>query len=399
MASLWLLRRALGQHGGREENCDHSEVVDGTAPDGLVAVGTEGGRVRLMDVATGMVPLNELGHTELITSVALSAEFRVLATASRDRSVKVWDLSTGEEELHVPGHDGDGDCRCSMDKRGDCSMVHRACPVEGHSAAITAVCFRGDAQLLATGGADRQVIVWSRTGEVEARLRGHSHGVHCVAFSPDGVLLASGGSRTVHVWNVHSGEALHEIAMPPPFSVRTVLFSPDGGRIAGGSWEGLGFVWDLQNRGEMLSFEQRMTMMSLAFSPNGRVLASGGDFSIRLWDTASGRELLCLLGHDPSNGCVCEQAFKGENECPRVGHRHAVLSLDFSHDGTALASGSEDGSLKLWDVREALSANPSARRGGTLLCTVKVGMHVRGVRAGASSRKRAADSAAIASAR
>lgn len=160
--------------------------------------------------------------------------------------------------------------------------------------------------------------------------------VHSVAFSSDGTQLAAGKHKgMIDLWDVASerkvaelgGESYHR------YKVLSLAFSRDGTRLASGSWEQVVVLWDVPGRREIHTwsyFKQDTSLkpVSVAFSPNGAVLAAGfKDGTVRLLDVATG-------------GVVAELS----------GHRLGVRSVAFSPDGTTVASGSEDGTVKLWDA-------------------------------------------------
>ena len=165
------------------------------------------------------------------------------------------------------------------------------------------------------------------------RFDGHSDHVRSVAFSPrDGKMIASGSrDDTIRLWNAKTG-ALLKILTGHSSPIYSVAFSPDGKMIASGSWYSIR-LWDV-NTGEHLKTINSGNAYSIAFSPDGKTIASGsrGDNTIHLWDINTGERL---------------QKF--------TGHSDAVLSVAFSIDGKMIASGSWDDTLRLWDVNTGVN--------------------------------------------
>ena len=199
-------------------------------------------------------------------------------------------------------------------------------------------------------------------------LKGHSHWVWGVAFSPDGRLLASGSSdQTVRLWDPATGAvrrtlkghsrwsrlldramgAARHTLMGHSSSVWAVAFSPDGRLLASGSDDKTVRLWDPATGAVRRTLEgHSSSVWGVAFSPDGRLLASGsGDQTVRLWDPATGAVRRTLEGHSSR-----------------------VWGVAFSPDGRLLASGSGDQTVRLWDpatgaVRRTLEGHSSRVRG------------------------------------
>jgi WD40 repeat protein len=160
-------------------------------------------------------------------------------------------------------------------------------------------------------------------------LEGHNHSVRSVVFSPDGQRLASGSDdETVKIWDAMSGHYLQTLEGHND-SVRSVAFSPDGQRLASGSDDKTVKIWDATSGHCLQTLEGHNNwVQSIAFSPDGQRLASGSDNkTVKIWDATSGHCLQTLKGHGLS-----------------------VQSVAFSPEGQRLASGSDDETVKIWDA-------------------------------------------------
>jgi WD40 repeat protein len=356
------------------------------SPDGArLASAGEDHTVYVWDAATGKELFVCKGHTEAVRAVAFSPDGRHLASAGWDRTVKVWDAATGQEEVTL----------------------------RGHTREVTGVAFRPDGARLISGGMDGTVRVWAPAAQGARTLRAGG-AIGAVAFSPDGRRLAAGGEgRTLTVWDAASGK--QELTLPAhEGGIATVVFSPDGTRLATGGWDRTLKVWDAQTGREVYARPEAACVDRVAFSPDGRWLASGsGWFShngqVKLHDAATGKEERTFPVEGPveyvhglafspdgvylaaaleSQGLVIWEAATGKRvrvlpgSPPAVafapdgrrlavagperlldldtgrevaafqGHAAMVVSIAFSSDGRRLATGSRDGTVKVWDAAE-----------------------------------------------
>jgi WD40 repeat protein len=331
------------------------------------------------------------GHTAAVCSVAFSKDGRRIASASGDRTIRIWDVITGEEALVLRGHtegvnsvafspDGDFLASGSYDKTvrvWDAATGKQLQSCAGHRGIVRSVCFSPDGTKLASASDDKDdktVRVWDpRTGRELVVLDGFSLTVYSVCFSPDGRFLAVASTHArraeVKVWDFQSGT--YERSIRHADDINAVAFSPDGRRLAGASNDKTVRVWDVATGREALTlWGHQAQVNSVTFSPDGTLLASGSaDKTVRVWDAATGQERACHRGHGkgiegvafgPDGQLLASTSGDGTVKVwrPAADDRFAVLrghdsfvgEVRVSADSRAIVSASPDGTIRLWDV-------------------------------------------------
>lgn len=296
------------------------------------------------------------GHKATTRNVFFTNDGKYLVSASDDKTVRVWDPSTGEVVRVLLGQIGAGD--------------------EGK---IFAAALSPDNSLLAVGGwykNDEIRLFDFRTGEVSALLKGHKNVTDGLAFSSDGSRLISGcKDDTARIWDVRTQKTLH-ILKGHKDNIYAVTFSPDGTlAVTGGDDDNLR-LWNAHS-GSLIKTLKGHTdnVRAAAFTPDGKYLLSGSlDKTIRLWDGSTGEFIKILASTDKrirgltisadgskaliGNGakygpfpCFVYAIPSGDKITSFTKHSNIVLATDISPDRkTAVTAGGDENEIYLWDI-------------------------------------------------
>ena len=299
------------------------------SPDGSLLSSTLKTTIQLLDANTGEEKVKLEGHTGFILTAAFSPDGATLVSASRDKTIRVWDTRTGENIAKRVG--------ILPTQTGSYHAEHLNRPY------LVEFLSDGEVFAIADGLRGEIRIGDTNTGEIRMILTGYTDPIGSIAFSPDGTFLASAneneGARSygqIQLWNVTTRQHKttfigKEVAgyYADLASFSSVSFSPDGETLAGKSSDDRTiFLWDVQTQQlkGTLARDGRDSVNPVGFSPDGQTLASGEINGVRLWDVQTGQPKMTLWGHTET-----------------------VRSVAFSPDGTVLASGAK--TVRLWDAK------------------------------------------------
>ncbi len=333
---------------------------------------------------------SRLRHHERVTGVDVTPDGKTIVSVGDDQLVRFWDLDSGKQLRTIRWKEDASLGNLAITPNGKRVLVCVGKTVEvldyasgikvetltGHDAEIGCLAMNQDGTILATGSRDKTIRLWdAATGKPLLRLKGHDFPVSCLAFSPDGKLLASGAApnekwdvlNPVKLWNVQTGKQARQFDGPVA-DVTGVAFGMEGRQLflAGALFEP--YVFDIATGKRLLSPVGR-TITNLAVSRNGHFLAFEQTCCIHVFDSRGGKKLSQItsekirrgpMAFTPDGKSLITSAAGGEairiwdvatGKERRLlpGHHHSVLAIMFSPDGKTIASGGEDGSVRLWE--------------------------------------------------
>lgn len=312
----------------------------------FIATGHENGSIGYWDApghhAVFGKPLSY--HKKPISAIAISPTGKLLAAASEDKTISLWDLATGKYVGCLAGHtdripalvwhpSGKFLVSAGWDTTArvwDATTLQPVVLFNSHATQVNAVAFSADGRWLACADSAHTIHVWDfEARKTVHKLKTSGAEIQTLAFSGDGQYLACNGDRTIHVWNAQTGKPYADVG-PRPCARTTASVRADGSRLLTNGGGRNAAIWDVARREAVTGLPTSEPMHAVAYSPDGKWIAGAVGNRIRLWD---------------GDGNFLTEWDDGPAE--------PLTTLAFSPDSTLLAAGSNQGiSVWVWRVAD-----------------------------------------------
>jgi WD40 repeat protein len=288
----------------------HAKRVDKAVfspDDRYIATASSDRVIRVIDIASEALYRQFEGHDSEIESIAYDAAGQRLISASRDKTARIWNVQSGEEEGRFD-----------------------------HNGRVWGAAFHPNGNWVATSDFNEDYIgkarIWDMTSSKEVKTFDHGNElVRSVAFDATGERLLtashpSGEGGYMRLWDTETGKLIHEFAHDQ--WVFSASFSPDGKQATTASFDRNAYVWDLDKQVVRWRFPHSQSVRSASFSPDGHFLITGSyDYTARIWNLSTGAQAL-----------------------PPLHHASYVLHAGFSHDGRRVVTSVNHGATQVWDL-------------------------------------------------
>ncbi|KAF4667001.1 Guanine nucleotide-binding protein subunit beta-2-like 1 [Perkinsus olseni] len=297
------------------------------------------------------------GHTDWVTSIATTYEDpKMVVSGSRDKKIMIWELTNDSESAGFPrrsltGHNqAVSDVTLSSDAQyclsGSWDKTLRLWDVSsgktvqtfvGHTSDVFSVAFSPDNRQIVSAGRDKSIKIWNAMGECRHTIVDdqHTDWVSCVRFSPSAkqpLIVSCGWDKLVKVWSLDNGKLRINLAGHTGV-LNNVTISPDGSLCASGGKDGVAMLWDVNEGKHLYSLDANSSINALCFSPKNYWLCAATDAGVKVWDLETKNVL--------------------EEITPPAEYKSPlpwVVSIAWSADGNTLFAGSTDGNIYVYEI-------------------------------------------------
>ena len=291
------------EHGGSIQSVEFSPVDNS-----VVASASDDHTIKLWNLRVDTA-ITLRGHTGQVNAVAFSPNGQLLASGSNDQTFKLWNIP---QQQHI--------------------ATFKHIPIVGLAPSqVNAVAFSPDGQSLASAGY-QGVKLWDVDNQIETATLQHEDWVSAIVFSPNGERLAAVDGKQMKIWDVQNQQIITQLEGDADW-IGAIAFSPDSQTFVSAGSDGQITLWSVSNWEVLGRIKTSGSVSDLAFSPDGKILASAGH-EVGLWSVENGAKIASLTGH---TGWIMEAAF--------------------SPDGTTIASGGlDDGTLRVQNIKTHLES-------------------------------------------
>ena len=313
----------------------------------------------------------------------------LLACATPDNTLSVWDVEGGERIAYLTGHtaliSGVSFSQCSQfltsgDRGGtlrewDINSRQQVRVSSEYAKYQVTPFYLPDGALLAAGAYDTTLTVWNVKRNKKLGILEYKERLNAIRFANTGLRLAIADIHTIRVWNVEECSTIETGSHEHTAPCTSVKFSPDGEYLAAGYWTGGIRLWDVEHLEPMVKFPDGGTDLirshSIDFSPGGKKLASSSyDTTVKVWDigrpdapiaefkghqkavyaVAFSPKSDLLVSADAAGILIAWDMLHGDKQRTLTGHTDWICSVAFSPDGKRLAIASHGNTAQVWDV-------------------------------------------------
>ncbi|QSV56278.1 MAG: hypothetical protein HEP80_23145 [Dolichospermum sp. UKL201] len=336
------LQRAVYKVRERNRLEGHNDAVRSVtfSPNGkIIATASEDNTVRLWNI-NGKEIRRFITNNQVFRNVKFSPNNKIIAAIGANNTIKIWEIN-GEELITLKGQDNQDNFMNSLCFIPDSKII--AAPsqdntiqlwsidgqeiktLKGHKFPIWSISCSLNSKNIITADLGGFIIIWSANGEKIKTWKAGNQSIFDVSFSPDGkTIVTAGGDTTIKLWNL-DGKELKTIGKHDNY-VTSVSFSSDGQTIISGSADNTVKLWSIEGKELKTLKGHNNSVFSVSFNPDHKIIASASaDNTVKLWN----------LDQEPKT---------------LIGHSDSLWAINFSPNGKIIASAGDDKTIQLWSI-------------------------------------------------